>query len=175
MVSFIGDTRIRAFLIRQDRRVVAYVITMILQGIITKNIIDITRDTEINKSNISSKNFMISKNLDIGEILSKYDINYDTIDIKFDESAKYYLQNISKYDGYLTEYEHTKIDKNKYPEIITTKDNFGYEENAFALRKELHHVANEINIAITKLQSNDSIKHICSKYIGDTDSELCIL
>ena len=154
---------------------VAYVITMILQGIITKNIIDISRDSEINKSNIGSKNFMISKNLDIGEILTKYDINYDTVDIEFDESAKYYLQNISKYDGYLTEYEHTKIDKNKYPEIITSNDNFGYEENAFAIRKDLYHIANEINIAITKLQSNDSIKHICSKYIGDKDSELCIL
>ena len=154
---------------------VAYVITMILQGIITKNIIEISRDTEINKSNISAKNFMISKNLDIGEILSKYDINYDTIDIEFNDSAKHYLKNTGKYDGYLTEYEHTKIDKKKYPEIITTKDNFGYEENAFAIRKELNKIANDINIAITKLQSSDKIKHICAKYIGDADSELCIL
>ena len=154
---------------------IAYMITMILQGIVTRNIIEITRDTEINKNNLSSKNLMISKNLDIGEILSKYDINYDTIDIQFDESAKYYLDNMSKYDGYLTEYEHTKIDKKNYPEIITTKDNFGYEENAFAIRKELSSVAHDINIAITKLQSSDKIKDICTKYIGEIDSELCIL
>ncbi len=154
---------------------IAYIITMVFQGIITTKILGVTNDNEINKNNIKNQKLLISNRLDIGEILSKYGIKYDSINIKIKDTPTYYLKNLSKYNGYLTEYEHTKIDKNKYPELVTTKDIFGYEENAFALRKGLHKLTNDINIAITVLQKTDKIQKICAKYISKNDSAMCIL
>jgi len=153
----------------------AYYFSLMLQAIITSEVIDLSKKNDINKTNIRGKHFAVAK-IDnaIAEVFTKYGITYDNIDIPIKDMSDYYIDNILKYDGYLVEYEQTKLDVVKNTDLKVTST-FGYEENAFCIRKGLWEFENHINIAITTLQTDDSINKICQKYLGADDAELCIL
>jgi ABC-type amino acid transport substrate-binding protein len=155
--------------------ILAFYYSLFLQATTTSEIIYEREAKELNIKNLKNKKFIMPSNFDIGNILQKYHINYDTIDIEPDKIANYYLQNIDKYDGYLSEYELIKQDLKDHPELVMTKQSYGFEENTFAVKDGNWDLINKINYSISILQKNDSIKHLCEKYLGDKDSNLCVL
>lgn len=154
--------------------VIAYYYTVFLQASATSDIL--TREKQdITASNLQYKFFVLSKEFNIGDLLKKYKLRYELVDIPKHELAEYYLNNTQKYNGYIVDYEQIKRDMKKFPELDITSDNFGHQENALAMKIGDTKLAEDINIAIAKLQSFETIKNICTLYIGKEDARLCIL
>lgn len=155
---------------------IAFNYTLYLQASATTDILlEQTRD-DFSLDTINTKLFINPEGFDIGEILKKkYNIRYKNVNVAPDKIAEYYLANKEKYDGYIAEYEQIKLDVKKYKQIVMSQRIYGYEENAFGLRINDLTLLYDINIAISKLQNDNTIKDICVRYIGEEDANLCVL
>jgi ABC-type amino acid transport substrate-binding protein len=184
MSSFLGEM---GFLFEESKlratgMIVAFIIALLafyyslfLQATTTSDVIHEVDKKELSIQNLRKKRFAMPKNFDIGNILQKYHINYDAVDVEPSKIAEYYLENTDKYDGYLSEYESIKNDIKNNSEIKMSSQIYGYEENTFAIKNNNYELLNKINYSISKLQKNDNIKHLCEKYFGDEDANLCVL
>lgn len=152
-----------------------YYYNLFLQASATSNVINETSTSELEIKNLANKRFAMPKTFDIGNILQKYHIDYDSVDVTADKIAEYYLENLDKYDGYLSEYELIKNDMRNHSEIKMSSHIYGYEENTFAISHKHPELLQKMNYSIAKLQKDDTIKHVCEKYLGDNDSNLCVL
>jgi ABC-type amino acid transport substrate-binding protein len=157
--------------------IIAFYYSLFLQATTTSDIIHEFDKTELSVDNLKYKRFAMPKNFDIGNILKKYNINYDSVDVSPDKIAEFYLQNTDKYDGYLSEYESIKNDIKQYNDIKISSQIYGYEENTIAVKetRDNYDLLNKINYSISILQENDNIKKLCARYFGNDDSNLCVL
>lgn len=155
--------------------IIGFYYNIFLQASATSDVIKEQSRLEINAENLGQKYFIMSKANDVGEILKKFNVRYDVASIPPSEIAQYYLQHTDKYDGYISDYEQIKRDIIRFDELVMSGDIFGYEENAFAVRNGDWELAQKVNVAISTLQNNDTIKTICEKYVDKNDANLCVL
>lgn len=155
--------------------IIGFYYNIFLQASATSDVIQEQARLEINANNITQKYFIMSKYNNVSDVLKKFNIKYDIVNIRPENIAEYYLKHSDKYDGYINDYEIIKRDIINYDELVMSDDVFGYEENAFAVRNGDWKMAKNINTAISYLQNNDTIKKICEKYIDKKDVNLCIL
>lgn len=185
IASFLGEA---GYLFENSRlrlsgMIVAFVIMLIafnyslyLQASATTDILLEQSKDDFSLDNIDTKLFANPEGFDIGEILKKkYNIQYENVKVAPNKMAEYYLAHKDKYDGYIAEYEQIKQDVKKYKQIVMSKRIYGYEENAFGLRINDLTLLYDVNIAISKLQNDNTIKNICVRYVGEEDANLCVL
>jgi Bacterial extracellular solute-binding proteins, family 3 len=154
---------------------ITFYYVMFLQAEITKELVVDSKVQQFNETNVKGKNFVVSSKSDLARIFSKYGIQYDKVDVPPEETANYYLKHIEKYDGYLSPYVVQKKDVKIHPEIIISDYVFGFEESAFAFNFESFDLVRRINKAISRLQAVMFMKDTCRKYLGDDESNSCVL
>jgi hypothetical protein len=154
---------------------ITFYYVMFLQAEITKELVVNSNIQQFNETNVKDKHFVVSYKSELARIFSKYGASYDPVDLLPEEIANYYLKNSDKYDGYLAPYAIQKRDMKNYPEIIVSDYIFGYQESSFAFNFENFDLVKRINKAIGNLQDVMFMKNTCKKYIGEDDSNSCVL
>jgi len=155
---------------------IAYFFNVVLQGIVTTDIINETSKNEINIQNIGrSTPLIVSSFYDIGEVMEKHGARYTILDKQIQDIPKIYLSNTDKYSGYLTEYEEAKMDILRYSELRITNDIFGFKENVFIISNSRPDIKKEIDMSIVKLHHNNSFGDICKKYMSEDDAIYCTM
>ena len=167
---------IKAFFYIYIVMAIAYFFNIVLQGFVTTDIMQEAEQQEITMENISQlKPFITTKALDIGEIIAKYDIKTERLDLEHSEIASFYLRNTDKYSGFMTDYDDAKNVIDKHPELVITEDNFGFKENSFVISRNRRDLLEKINSSIVAMHNKDTIGNICKKYMTVEDSLYCTL
>lgn len=171
-----STTNLRALLYIYIMLAIAYFFNIVLQGLVTTDIMGEVSKNELNTKNIGSSQPLVVSNIyDLGEVMEKHGVEYKSIDKSIPDIPKVYLANTDKYSGYLSEYEQAKVDIETYPELRITNDIFGFKENSIIVTNSRPDLKKAIDVSIVKMHYNDSIGKICKKYMSNEDALYCSL
>lgn len=156
---------------------IAYFFNIVLQGFVTTDIMKDQESQQINVENIEKirKPFVGAKTLDLGEVMERYDVNFEALDVQHSELPEFYLRNTDKYAGFITDYDDAKNTIEKYPELLVSDDSFGLKENSFVISKNRRDILEKINMSIVTMHHEYTIAEICKKYMTSGESLYCTL
>lgn len=154
---------------------ISFYSTIFLQAITTDRFITLSDRLEIDKNNIKGKRILTLKgSIYVPLFKNRFNVQVDELDVE-EEVVKKYIDKQNFYDGFVLDYESTKLFMDKYPNIVISKDNFGNDELAFAISKDKVQLNRLIDKEIVKMQDNYEIKRICNHYLDDEGVSNCDL
>lgn len=152
---------------------ISFYFMIYLQAATTDSYMKLSKEFQITKNNIIGKNLLTIEGYYVYDYFRDvYEAN--TFTAKNIDELLHKMKTEEKYDGFILGYESSKKIAREHGYILS-EEQFGNNEDAFPIHKDLIKLKQRIDNVIVKLQDDDVIYNICKKYVDKDGLENCQL